>query len=47
MLMVVTTPLHTSGGSRAGFLGGTGGFSFLMGTGGGTGSSVEGGASLL
>jgi len=47
MLMIVTTLLHTCGVSRAGFLGGTGGFSFLMGKGGATSSSWEGGASLL
>ena len=45
MLMIVTTLLHTSCVSP-GFLGGTGGFSFLMGKGGATGSSLEGGALL-
>jgi len=47
MLMIVTTLLHTCDANRAGFLGGTGGLSFLMGKGGATGSSWEGGASLL
>jgi len=47
MMMIDTTLLHTCSISRAGFLGGTGGFSFLMGKGGATGSSWEGGASLL
>lgn len=47
MLMIVTTLLHTCTVSRAGFLGGTGGFSFVMGTGGVTGSSLEDDASLF